>query len=82
MRPRGPSLPQPLGAVDQFAQVVEHLVVATVVDRDLARRIRLTGERIDALSGSPVRAGRYDRVLEDIFAVQEELTRNIVRTIA
>lgn len=50
--------------------------------RKAANRIRVTGQLIDATSGAHIWAERYDRVLEDIFAVQEELTRSIVRAIA
>jgi adenylate cyclase len=50
--------------------------------RKAADRVRVTGQLIDALTGSHIWAERYDRVLKDIFAVQEELTRNIVRAIA
>ncbi len=50
--------------------------------RKAADRVRVTGQLIDALSGGHIWAERYDRVLEDIFAVQEELTRSIVRAIA
>ena len=49
--------------------------------RKAVNRVRVTGQLIDALSGSHIWAERYDRVLEDIFAVQEELTRSIVRAI-
>jgi adenylate cyclase len=50
--------------------------------RKAVNRVRVTGQLIDALNGSHIWAERYDRVLEDIFAVQEELTRSIVRAIA
>ena len=50
--------------------------------RKAANRVRVTGQLIDALSGSHIWAERYDRILMDIFAVQEELTRSIVRAIA
>src|SRR6185312_8961856 len=50
--------------------------------RKAANRVRVTGQLIDALSGNHIWAERYDRVLEDIFAVQEELTQSIVRAIA
>ena len=36
---------------------------------------------MDGLSGSHIWAERYDRVLEDVFDVQEDLTRSIVRSI-
>jgi adenylate cyclase len=50
--------------------------------RKAADRVRVTGQLIDALSGSHIWAERYDRILKDVFAVQEELTRSIVRAIA
>jgi adenylate cyclase len=42
----------------------------------------VTGQLIDTLTGNHIWAERYDRVLEDIFAVQEEVTQAIVAAIA
>ncbi len=39
-----------------------------------ANRIRINAQLIDATSGSHVWAERYDRSLDDIFAVQDEIT--------
>ena len=50
--------------------------------RKSANRIRVTAQLIDALTGNHLWAEKYDRVLEDIFAVQEEVTRAIVAAIA
>ena len=50
--------------------------------RAVASRIRVTAQLIDATTGSHLWAEKYDRVLEDIFAVQEELTQSIVSAIA
>ncbi len=50
--------------------------------RKSAQRIRVTAQLIDAPSGNHLWAEKYDRVLEDIFEVQEELTRSIVAAIA
>jgi len=50
--------------------------------RKVGNRIRLTGQLIDAQTGSHIWAERYDRQLDDVFMVQEELTRSIVRAIA
>jgi len=50
--------------------------------RRSAQRIRVTGQLIDATTGNHIWAERYDRVLEDVFAVQEELTQSIVGAIA
>ncbi len=50
--------------------------------RKAANRIRVTGQLIDSVTGSHIWAEKYDRVLEDIFEVQEEVTRSIVAAIA
>ncbi|HSQ03082.1 MAG TPA: adenylate/guanylate cyclase domain-containing protein, partial [Burkholderiales bacterium] len=50
--------------------------------RRVAQRIRVTGQLIDAATGNHIWAERYDRLLEDVFAVQEELTQSIVGAIA
>jgi adenylate cyclase len=49
--------------------------------RKAGERIRLTGQLVDAQNGSHIWAERYDRLLDDVFLVQEELTRSIVRAI-
>ena len=66
-------------------QVGRELGVRYVLEgsiRKAANRVRVTGQLVDATTGAHIWAERYDRVLEDIFAVQEELTRSIVRAIA
>ena len=50
--------------------------------RRAANRLRITGQLIDSLTGNHIWAERYDRVLEDVFEVQEEVTRAIVAAIA
>lgn len=42
----------------------------------------MTAQLIDTLTGNHIWAEKYDRVLEDIFAVQEEVTECIVGAIA
>jgi adenylate cyclase len=46
--------------------------------RKAGRRIRITGQLIDARNGMHLWAGRFDRDLTDIFAVQDEITHAIV----
>jgi adenylate cyclase len=46
--------------------------------RKSGNRVRITAQLIDATTGQHKWAERYDRDLEDIFAVQDEITRNIV----
>jgi tetratricopeptide (TPR) repeat protein len=40
--------------------------------------VRITAQLIDALSGRHIWAERYDRDFKDIFAVQDEITKNII----
>ena len=73
------------GKSPDIRQVGRELGVRYVLEgsiRKAANRIRVTGQLIDTLSGNHIWAERYDRVLEDVFAVQEELTQSIVRAIA
>ena len=44
-------------------------------------RVRVTAQLIDAQTGAHLWAERYDRDLEDIFAVQDEITRRIVTSL-
>lgn len=46
--------------------------------RKAANRVRVTAQLIDAATGVHMWAERYDRELQDIFAVQDEITREIV----
>jgi adenylate cyclase len=49
--------------------------------RRAGKRVRVTAQLIDAAEDKHIWAQRYDRDLEDIFAVQDELTHAIVTTI-
>jgi TolB-like protein len=50
--------------------------------RKAGNRIRLTAQLINVNTGKHVWADRYDRELEDIFAIQDELVHAIVATLA
>jgi adenylate cyclase len=70
-------------AVD-VKQVGRELGVRYVLEgsvRKAADRVRINGQLIDAATGVHVWAERYDRRLEDIFALQDELTLNVVGAI-
>jgi adenylate cyclase len=45
-------------------------------------RVRITAQLIDAESGNHIWAERYDRQLEDIFAIQDEITEIVASTVA
>ena len=73
------------GQSPDIRQVGRELGVRYVLEgsiRKTSNRIRVTGQLIDTLTGNHIWAERYDRVLEDIFAVQEEVTQAIVAAIA
>lgn len=62
-------------------QVVRELGVGHVVEgsvRKAGNRLRLTAQLIEAVGGSHVWAGRYDRELADVFAIQDEIVQAIV----
>jgi adenylate cyclase len=66
-------------------QVAKDLGVQFVLEgsiRKVGNRIRATGQLIDALNGAHLWAERYDRLFDDVFAVQEELTRRIASVVA
>jgi TolB-like protein/class 3 adenylate cyclase len=46
--------------------------------RKAGNRVRITAQLIEAASGRHVWAERYDRALDDIFAVQDEITLSVV----
>jgi adenylate cyclase len=49
--------------------------------RKAANRVRITAQLIDAGTGTHIWAERYDRPLEDVFAVQDQITDAIVGTV-
>ena len=49
--------------------------------RKAGNRVRITGQLIEAATGAHVWAERYDRALDDIFAVQDEMTISVVGAI-
>jgi adenylate cyclase len=62
-------------------QVSEELGVRYVLEgsvRKAGDKVRVTGQLIDALTGHHLWAERYDRDIKDIFAVQDEITKNII----
>jgi adenylate cyclase len=49
--------------------------------RKAASRVRVTGQLVEAETGRHVWADRYDRTLDDVFAIQDELTMSVVAAI-
>jgi len=64
-----------------IAEIAHQLGVQYIVEGSVRRsgnRVRITVQLVDALSGSEVWADRYDRDLDDIFVVQDEVVAAIV----
>ena len=57
----------------------DYLVEGSV--RRAANTVRINAQLIEAVSGENVWANRYDREIEDIFSVQDEVTGTIVATV-
>ena len=50
--------------------------------RKAGERVRITAQLVEAATGHHLWAERFDRELGDVFAVQDEVTRQIVATLA
>ena len=50
--------------------------------QSMGERIRVTAQLIEAASGSHVWSERYDRPVDDLFAVQNDVTQRIAATLA
>jgi adenylate cyclase len=69
------------GQAPDIRKVSRELGVRYVLEgsvRRAASRVRINAQMIDGVTGGHLWAERYDRDLEDIFAVQDEVTRTIV----
>jgi TolB-like protein len=69
----------------KIQDMARELGVGYVVEgsvRKAGNRVRITAQLVDAATGNHIWAERYDRDLEDIFAVQDEVTRIVVSTVA
>jgi adenylate cyclase len=66
-------------------QIAEELSVRYILEGSIQGsedRVRVTAQLIDAITGRHVWADRYERELKDIFAIQDEITHQVVLEIA
>jgi adenylate cyclase len=73
------------GRAVMVQQVGEELGVSYVLEgsvRKSANRVRITAQLVECATGGHLWAERYDRDLTDIFAVQDEVTAEIVTAMA
>jgi serine/threonine protein kinase/tetratricopeptide (TPR) repeat protein len=62
-------------------EIGRELDVATVLEgsvRKAGNRLRITAQLVDATGGHHLWSKRYDREMDDVFAIQDEITSSIV----
>ena len=72
------------GRRNDVAEVGRKLKVSTVLDGSVRRagnRIRVSAELVNAADGAQLWAERYDREMEDVFAIQDDIAESIVRAL-
>lgn len=72
------------GASVDVRRVAEELGVRFVLEGSVRRsgdRVRVAAQLIDGTTGGHVWSERYDGQLEDVFDLQDEITRNVVASI-
>jgi adenylate cyclase len=72
------------GKAVRVKQVAEELGVRYVLEgsvRKSENHVRVTAQLIDALTGKHLWAERYDRDLKELFAIQDEITLEIIRAL-
>ena len=65
-------------------QIAAELRVGTVVEASVqtdARRLRVNVRLIDAMTGADLWAQRYDRTLDDAFAIQSDVAQRVVEAV-
>jgi TolB-like protein/class 3 adenylate cyclase/Tfp pilus assembly protein PilF len=65
-------------------QVAKELGVRYVLEGSVQKsgdRVRITAQLIDAMKGHHLWAERYDRKIEDIFALQDEITMKLITSL-
>jgi adenylate cyclase len=72
------------GKSPDIRQVGRELGVRYVLEGSMRRasgRVRITGQLVEAESGRHIWAERYDRAIDDVFALQDEITVSVVGAI-
>ena len=72
------------GRNEDIGEIGRKLKVATLLEgsvRKAGNRLRVTAQLVSATDGYHLWSERYDRELEDVFAIQDEIAANIVRAL-
>jgi non-specific serine/threonine protein kinase len=66
------------------SQIGQELSAAYVLEGSLRRagnRIRITAQLVETRTGHSIWARRFDRTMEDVFAIQDEMAKNIAEAL-
>jgi TolB-like protein/Flp pilus assembly protein TadD len=69
------------GTIEDIRQVGKKLDVATVLEgsvRKAGNKLRITAQLVNVADGYQLWSQRYDRDMEDVFAIQDEIAQSIV----
>jgi len=72
------------GKNEDIGEIGRKLKVATVLEgsvRKAGDRLRVTAQLVNVANGYHLWTERYDRQLEDVFAIQDEIAENIVKAL-
>jgi len=72
------------GKNEDLGEVGRKLHVSTVLDgtvRKMGNRLRITAQLVNVADGYQLWSERYDREMEDIFAIQDEISQAIVKAL-
>ncbi len=70
---------------EDIRQVGKKLDVATVLEgsvRKAGNKLRITAQLVNVADGYQLWSQRYDRDMEDVFAIQDEIAQNIVKALS
>jgi serine/threonine protein kinase/Flp pilus assembly protein TadD len=72
------------GKNEDLAEVGKKLRVSTVLDgsvRRMGNRLRITAQLVNVADGYQLWSDRYDREMEDVFAIQDDISQAIVKAL-
>jgi len=72
------------GKNEDLAEVGRKLHVSTVLDgsvRRMGNRLRITAQLVNVADGYQLWSERYDREMEDVFAIQDDISQAIVKAL-
>ncbi|MEO5904631.1 MAG: protein kinase, partial [Gemmatimonadaceae bacterium] len=72
------------GKNDDIGEIGRKLKVSTVLEgsvRKMGNRLRITAQLVNVADGSNLWSDKYDREIEDIFAIQDDISQAIVNAL-